>query len=794
PRVLFEGFAHWQSAGDWRWATIILFVFGTVGIAGNQMRLTSEGVVPILRAKSWPLGLIAAVACLIWAWVYGRYTGFDPFHGGPVSYMAAAPVAGLLVLAGFSLQPLAVHAVSKLWRGPDPPEQINYTQGWVQGAVVAPLAVVAFLVASILWSESVGAPGVEGLSGLSTLGQFLQTAWRFWPFPLSVVFISFWLLSFCSIHSRTDRSGVTAALLAPMAAIVVLHGLLCMVMVLFHGWAQSPGDGAWKAFIWGPPLVSAAFISSIVILIGMMGRDSTDDVREWWSRLGAWLGIYAAAWMTIAVSAIYGPMLVEWALRTHPWRSLTIGGGWLGTVLAGLLAGNSSTTGETTAKSPATKAKETITALAPYLFIAGLLIAVSFALHKAIETNTNGLTWSSVGGSTHGMHQSFLFVSGVMLIGCAAVLTLMAARVDLNEFSLNSFYRHRLVRCYLGATRFAPGERNPQNFTGFDGKDDLPMSDLVSADQPAAGPLHLVNCALNLGGSSDLALHTRRSAAFVINPLYCGSAYRTRTQTGETKEIGFVPTLQYGGRSAAPTLGQAISVSGAAASPNMGYHTSPVVAFLLTVFNVRLGWWFPNPSKVSSGFPSPRFSLRDQFAELFGGANDTSKFLMISDGGHFENLAAYELVRRRARLIIISDGECDPAYTFEGLGTLIRMCSVDFGATITIDVTSLRQDSKSGWSGKPWAVGRIEYGAGIPDGTLIYLKASLTGHENTAVLQYKSSHPAFPHESTGDQFYGEDQFESYRQLGHEVATAAQDALNAGIGGLARVGEPVVQAS
>ena len=151
-----------------------------------------------------------------------------------------------------------------------------------------------------------------------------------------------------------------------------------------------------------------------------------------------------------------------------------------------------------------------------------------------------------------------------------------------------------------------------------------------------------------------------------------------------------MPTNAYGGTRGDPTLGQAISVSGAAASPNMGYHTSPVMAFLLTLFNVRLGWWFPNPGRRRHRHPSPRFSLRYLVAELFGGANDKSKFVMVSDGGHFENLAAYELVRRRCRVIIISDGECDPTLAFEGLGTLIRMCEVDFGYQITIDVNAIR--------------------------------------------------------------------------------------------------------
>ena len=91
-------------------------------------------------------------------------------------------------------------------------------------------------------------------------------------------------------------------------------------------------------------------------------------------------------------------------------------------------------------------------------------------------------------------------------------LLLLAARVDINLFSLSAFYRNRLVRCYLGATR-SPDERTPQNFTGFDGQDDLKLVDLNAEQQqkkkkePPEGPFHVVNCALNLGGSSDLALH-----------------------------------------------------------------------------------------------------------------------------------------------------------------------------------------------------------------------------------------------------------------------------------------------
>ena len=56
---------------------------------------------------------------------------------------------------------------------------------------------------------------------------------------------------------------------------------------------------------------------------------------------------------------------------------------------------------------------------------------------------------------------------------------------------------------------------------------------------------------------------------------------------------------------------------------------------------------------------------------------------------------------------------------------------------------------------------------------VFYIKLSLTGHETPDVLNYKAMHPAFPHESTGDQFFDEPQWESYRALGEQ---AIQDVL------------------
>jgi hypothetical protein len=789
PRPLFQLFAYWPSTGDLRWLGVALFIVGVVGVAGNQLRLHRRRQLPLLHASSWVIGLVLTVICLAAAVVIGRGWGFAPFSDDPMGWVAL-PVALLLLLAGFCAQPVAVKLVGLiwvLWRADGAPREINYTQGWVQALIVVPMMAAGFFLAAVLWGQSAGAEPV--LAHATTFAGMFMEAWRYWPLPLSIAFASLWMLSLVSLRRYTVVS-IVVALCAPIPTVVVLHALLSVIMLLLRRWAASPAEGQWLAFVWAPALVLYAFALTVNILIGMLGRQSSEGVREWWSRLGAWLGIYGFAWMLITLAGVYGPRLGLALLDGSLWTRFSTVVGWAVTTGAGLLAGNSArTSGKSKADVSEKSTVQTVlgvaAALGPFVFIGGLFIGVSTALHLTIlNSSIDSLPSMAALNVDYWRYLNAAdprIVWGV-LAGAVASLLILAARVDINEFSLNAFYRSRLARCYLGATR-RPEERTPQNFTGFDEKDDLRVADLAGiGDQPPAGPLHLINCALNLGGSSDLALHTRRSASFTISPYAIGSTYRSSHPHGVRTPIGFSRTSVYGGEDGPTTVGQAISVSGAAASPNMGYHTSAVVAFLLTVFNVRLGWWFPNPRVTANTSASPWFSLRYLLKELFGGADDKSNFLMISDGGHFENLAAYELVRRKCRVIVVSDAECDADLEFSSLGSLIRMCDVDFNTRIEIDLSAVRRDEQTGWSAKHFAVGRIVYGSGTPDGVLIYLKASMTGGEDSAVLQYKASHAHFPHESTGDQFYGEDQFESYRRLGGAVAAEAFESVAPPAGG------------
>jgi hypothetical protein len=272
-------------------------------------------------------------------------------------------------------------------------------------------------------------------------------------------------------------------------------------------------------------------------------------------------------------------------------------------------------------------------------------------------------------------------------------------------------------------------------------------------------PMHVVNMALNLVAGDDLAWQERKAESFTVTPVHSGSF-----------RLGYRPTLEYGGASGV-SLGTAVAISGAAASPNMGYHSSPALSFLLTLFNVRLGWWLGNPIKSTYVRENPTNTLKTFLDEAFGVTDAKHDYVYLSDGGHFENLGIYEMVLRRCHCIVVSDAGADPTFGFEDLGNAIRKIRIDLGINIVIEKMSIfpRGNRTDPSPPKYGAVARIKYSdvdPGAPDGCLLYLKPTFyADKEPKDVYNYAEMFNSFPHQSTGDQWFSESQFESYRQLG-----------------------------
>ena len=260
-----------------------------------------------------------------------------------------------------------------------------------------------------------------------------------------------------------------------------------------------------------------------------------------------------------------------------------------------------------------------------------------------------------------------------------------------------------------------------------------------------------------------------------------------------------------------------MAISGAALAPNMGMASvkplSPTLAFL----NIRLGRWIRHPSTIPDEIgrikavrgwlsqfrselrliPGPWYLLREAFAKSGFGIKKAKSgfgitredpddhirtgFIFLTDGGHLENLGIYELLRRHCRLILAVDAEQDPKLTFPGLVQLERLARIDLNVKIYMHwqpiadrTLAFSPDKEVRSSAGPHvALGRVDYplvnGCPPEKGILVYIKASFTGDENDYVKAYKAAHPSFPHETTGDQFFSEEQVEVYRALGEHIA-------------------------
>jgi hypothetical protein len=743
-------------------------------------------------------------------------------------------------------------------------------QGAIQWAIVIPTVLASWLGSCWLWNA--GRRFVDY--------PHAKVVWALWIGGLT--FFIWLAASLFSLKRKqvedSDRPTETAKPLVwpPLVFFSFLEGavggLLFFGLACLYGrWWKAAYPGNNVHFVaWGTGLVAGVFGIMVAIQIGLMGKRFPDERREWWSRVGAWVTIYALGWTALFALALYSPLVVLWG---GPWLGSTATLGWLAHTIYGTLGARSAKTGG----SGPTDGTGLLIKAAPSVFVLGLLALLSFfiywvsphesarAHHEKVAVAVNLNMSQELPGESAAVSASVdsarlndklsyrdlakaywcssvridgrtgLWILGIALL-CVFLAFLLSWRVDINEFSMHLLYRNRVVRCYLGASHQGEKlERNPNPFTGFDPDDDILLAHFAQGaplkhdETEYVGPYPILNATLNVTHGKRLAWQERKAESFVFTPRYCGYDVKADWQPRVEKrnkpleDAGYRPTGDYlyseEGCPGGPYLGTAVGISGAAISPNMGYHSDSALAFLMTVFDVRLGWWAGNTRHQGGRWTgNPRYKLSWKgtappwkrrgpglgilylLLELFGSTDDERAYVYLSDGGHFENLGIYELVRRGCRLVLVCDASEDPDYKFEGLGNAIRKCRIDLGVDIDpLPVKNLRpkankkDDTK--WSQGHHALGIIHYeklDASRKPGILVYLKASLTGNEPTDVLDYKSQHPKFPHDATANQFFTESQFESYRKLGeHVIGTCLKKKALKQKGGESRQGPTVL---
>jgi hypothetical protein len=443
------------------------------------------------------------------------------------------------------------------------------------------------------------------------------------------------------------------------------------------------------------------------------------------------------------------------------------------------------------------------------------LVAVSFASHTA---------YAGGDGYARGL---------VLTLAAAFVSVLFGLKASvpfINRSGPLAVYASRLARAFLGAV-------NPARRDHPDGRDvshvvpgdDVPLA--AYAPHAAGGPLHLINCAVNetVDVASQRGLRDRQAEPLAVGPAGIsidrewhalwvpGTGGPTVVPLADPAEARPHPFLSKAGgpvQVEGLALREWVGISGAALSPGMGRQTGFARALLLTLANLRLGYWWDSGLAAAGRDRVPvarglwprlvslfSYVFRAQsllLSELGGRfAGPWERYWYVSDGGNFENLGAYELLRRRVPFVVVCDAGEDRARQGEALARLIRLARVDLGAEVTEPtgpvagvptgvaphlgtladlLTAPGQPSRAhaalllvrypdppaGAGPDPWVGRRHSW--------VLYLKATVTGDEPPDVRHYAAAHPDFPNETTLDQVFDEPQWESYRALGDHVGS------------------------
>lgn len=411
---------------------------------------------------------------------------------------------------------------------------------------------------------------------------------------------------------------------------------------------------------------------------------------------------------------------------------------------------------------------------------------------------------------------------GWILAIAAGVLFAFGWWPEVNYLSLHRYYRDRLLELFM--PDLAAVRRNvnadvevrvsksiPGDATMLGELCQLPVVDerLAPASQPSAaerklrrGPYPIINANVVLAASRNPRYRARGGDNFILSPLFCGSSATGWTRTEPAPDKGL-------------TLATAMAISGAALNPNAGpggegVTRQPVLSVLMGMLNLRLGFWTLNPAcqnRMAAANESLRWTtpnlIHPGLSESFGRENlkedAGTRFVLLTDGGHFENLGLYELVRRRLKLIVVCDATADPDFKFGDLSNAIEKVRTDFGAIIELSDADLQTlipvpaDGKTPDPSHPptahrgYLIAPIRYSLrsgqsadGPTDhGTLVLLKATFFHGLGADLLGYRRGHPAFPNQSTGDQFFDEKQFEAYRELGFQTCWRMLQDLRTG---------------
>ena len=554
--------------------------------------------------------------------------------------------------------------------------------------------------------------------------------------------------------------------------------------------------------MWLPPAVLlfiSAGLGAAALLFSLCSDERRSFVQVWSTRLIVISGI--VAWVTMGVPALVSLLTTGGSTAPGAATSGVVGGGGLAAFIAGVSAhlreAIVSPGKAVDAIHQGTQWFAKLSSLARRVLAYTVAAVVGPAL--LLSTMVFGAAVVLADSSRASVNLWPLLIGA----GAIAAFAFAYALVDLTSWSLHPFYKRRL--CTAFALRRVRPSDLPQDSTDYarrvitqeedggiaverDYDRLVPLSRTVLQEEPTApdqgreglaerqrkqGPTLIVCAAANISnpGATPPGRHV---TSFTFSPYAIGGPLVGAVQT-DRFEAAFASDQDESGkvgRGRDLSLPAAVAMSGAALSPSMGKMTRRPLTFLLALANVRLGVWVPNPRWVAArtdwkgyGRARPSYLIR----ELIGRNRVDSKYLYVTDGGHYENLGLVELLRRGCTKIYCFDAS--GAQSCEALGDAVALARSELGVQIDIDPSPVFPTGTDQVASTDTVRGSFRYENGT-EGTLIYGITVMTKQASWDVQAYHGQDPAFPHNSTVDQLYTDQRFEAYRALGFSAGTHA----------------------
>ena len=415
-------------------------------------------------------------------------------------------------------------------------------------------------------------------------------------------------------------------------------------------------------------------------------------------------------------------------------------------------------------------------------------------------------------------------------ISATLVFLISGLLVNMNATSIHGFYRQKIAECFVDHP-----DQGDARFNGDKPADLLSNLDTVKH----GGPYQLFSATLNLFNQFPWKLSEYSSAyTFTFSPRWCGAqplrvsdprrlGYR-RTSYYCGGELDIPTVVAVSGAAFSPTVFRSpllffmsmlfnVRLGQWMPNPARSRNALPVWGRLSKRLRVAFARRYRGRRSVTM------LGIVWDAIRTLRNANAATDWnsVFVSDGGHNDNLGISPLLFRRCRLMIVSDATGDPGYRCsdllktirrhrmrssivfhvasgdneqpgrfaEGLGALRpRMHSME-AETWTAWMNSFVRQSvvravdgsqnidELPRSSRHAILIEVEYPEkDSPKAYLLYIKSSMTGDEPADLRQWQADNPAFPHDPTTDQFFTENQVESYRQLGEHIGSELCQAI------------------